>query len=195
MESESLDGDGALSDKKMHARSRPTTTVVVAWSAGVSGLEHALGGLIPRCRAADAEIIIVGPTSIAERRRLGRLCPQVRVIDAPARLSHKQIRELGAGAASGDIVVLIDDETSFGLRMDRQFPSSPAAEREQEADHSSAGLSRWLEAVAVSANTQAAIEPASPKRHRLVASWRNVSALLAELSRFRLLRTSRAARS
>lgn len=194
MESESLDGDEALRDRKLHERSRPTTTVVVAWSGNMSELEHALGGLIPRCRTADAELIVVGTTTTAERRRLGRVCPQARVIDAPARLSHQQLREIGAGAASGDIVVLLDNASLFSSRMERQLPISQVGDGEQEAQYSSAGLTRWLEAVAISANTQAG-EPAKSRPRTLVSSWRNVAALLTELSRFRLLRTSRAARN
>jgi hypothetical protein len=195
VESESLDGDGALRDRKLHEHSRPTTTVVVAWSGGMSELENSLGALIPRCRGADAELIIVGPASIAERRRLGRLWPQMRVIDAPGRLSHRELREIGAGAANGDIVVLLDDERPFTSRMERQLPAFPVVEREQEAPHSSAGLTRWLEDIAVSANAQAGNEAANTRPRTIVASWRHVAALLAELSRFRILRTSRAARS
>jgi hypothetical protein len=195
VESESLDGDGALRDRELHEPSRPTTTVVVAWGGGMSELENTIGGLIPRCRAADAELIIVGSTSIVERRRLARLWPQVRVIDAPTRLSHRKLREIGADAANGDIVVLLDDELPFASRIERQLPSSPVVEPEEEPQQSTAGFARWLEALAISANAQAGNEAASSPPHTMVASWRNVAALLSELSRFRMLRTSRAARS
>jgi hypothetical protein len=195
VESESLNGDEALRDRKLQERSRPTTTIVVAWSGTMSELEHALGGLIPRCRAADAELIVVGRSSIAERRRLSRLWPQVRLIDVPVRLCHKQLREIGAGAASGDIVFLLDDERLLASRMERQHSDRSVVEQDEEAQYSSVGLARLLTAVAVSANAQAGSEPVKPGRRTLVASWRNVAALLQELSRFRLLRTSRAARS
>ena len=195
VESASLNGDGGLRDRATKERSRPTTTVVVAWSAGMSELEEALGGLIPRCHEADAELIVVGPSTIAERRRLGRVCPQVRMIDAPVRLSHKQLREIGAGAARGDIVVLIDDERLSSSRMAQRLPASPRIEFEQESQRSDGNLARWLEAVAVSGNMQPTGEPTRPRPRTFVASWRSITALLTELSRFRLLRTSRATRS
>jgi hypothetical protein len=158
-------------------------------------LEHALGGLIRRCHDADAELIVVGPSSIAERRTLGRVCPEVRVIDAPARLAHTQLREIGAGAARGDIVVLIDDEHLSSSRIPRQLPLSPRVQRDQEDEVSDASLTRWLESVAVAANTQPSAEPITPRQRTFVASWRTIAALLTELSRFRLLRTSRASRT
>ena len=157
-------------------------------------LEQALGGLIPRCDDADAELIVVGPSSIAERRRLGRVYPRVTVIDAPERLSHKQLREIGAGAARGDIVVLIDDEHLSGSRMPRQLPLSPRVQRELEGHVSDANFTRWLEGVTVPGNPRPSGESARPRR-TFVASWRTVTTLLSELSRFRLLRASRATRT
>jgi hypothetical protein len=195
VESASLNGDGGMRDRATQERSRPTTTVVVAWSAGMSELEEALGGLIPRCHEADAELIVVGPSTIAERRRLGRVCPQVRMIDAPILLSHKQLREIGAGAARGDIVVLIDDESLSTSRMARPLPALPRVELEQESQRSEGSLARWLEVVAVSGSMPPSSEPTRRRPRTFVASWRNVTTLLTELSRFRLLRTSRATRS
>lgn len=157
-------------------------------------LEQALGALIPRCDDADAELIVVGPSSVAERRRLGRVCPQVRVIDAPQRLSHKQLREIGAGAARGDIVVLIDDEHLSGSRTPRHLALPPRVQREQEVQLSDANFTRWLEAVTVAGKPQPSNEPARPRR-TFVASWRTVTTLLSELSRFRLLRASRVTRT
>jgi hypothetical protein len=193
VKSESQLGDGALRDRELYKRSRPTTTVVVAWIGIISELEHALRGLIPRCHEAGAELIVVATSSVAERRRLGVLYPHVRVIDAPAQLCHKQLREIGASAANGDIVVLLNDERLSTSSLERQLPVTGATEWEYEAQHSS--LTRWLESMAVSAQTPAASEPSVPEPRTLLASWRNVAALLIELSRFRLLRTSRATRS
>jgi len=193
VKSESQLGDGALRDRKLHKRSRPTTTVVVAWAGIISELEHALDGLTPRCYEAGAEVIVVAPSSIGERRRLELLFPYVKVIDAPARLCHKQLREIGASAANGDIVVLLDDERLFASSMERWLPVVGAIEWEDEAGHSS--LTRWLESMAVSAQAPAASETSIPEPRTVVATWRSVAALLVELSRFRLLRTSRAARS
>lgn len=170
-------------------------TVVVAWGGNVSELEHALGSLLPRCRAADAEVIIVGPASIADRRRLRRVSADLRVIDAPGPVSRQQLREIGAGAASGDIVVLLDDERLFSTRVDRQFPDAARVDGERAGQASSAGVDRWLETLDLSANVAAASAPSKARPRTLVASWRNVAALLAELSRLRLLRASRAARS
>jgi hypothetical protein len=195
VESESLDGDGALRDRKLHERARPTTTVVVAWSGSMSELEHTLGGLIARCRAAEAELIVVGPSSLAERRRLGRLWPQARVIDAPARFSCGQLREIGAGAASGDIVLLVDDERLFASHVERQLLIGPLAEQEEEPDAATGDLERWIESAALYSNRQPDDEAVSARRRTLIASWRNVAALLAELTRSRVIRTSRAARS
>jgi len=143
--------------------------------------------------AAGAELIVVAPSSIGERRRLELLFPYVKVIDAPARLCHKQLREIGASAANGDIVVLLDDERLFASSMERWLPVTGAIEWEDEAGHSS--LTRWLESMAVSAQAPAASETSIPEPRTVVATWRSVAALLVELSRFRLLRTSRAARS
>jgi hypothetical protein len=195
VESESLDGDGALRDWKLDERSRPTTTVVVAWTGTMSELEQALGGLSPRCHDVGAELIVVGALSTAERRRLGRVCPQARVIDAPARLSHKQLREIGAGAAGGDIIVLIDDQGLIAPRTELQLPMSPVVETEREAEHSNAGLTRWLEAVSVSAKTKAGRQPVGARPRSVVARWVDAAVRLTELSRVRLLRPSRAARS
>jgi len=193
VKSESQLGDGALRDRKLHKRSRPTTTVVVAWAGIISELEHALGGLTPRCHEAGAELIVVAPSSIGERRRLALLFPYVKVIDAPARLCHKQLREIGASAANGDIVVLLDDERRFASSMERWLPVAGGIEWEDEAGHSS--LTRWLESMALSAQALAASETSIPAPRTVAATWRSVAALLVELSRFRLLRTSRAARS
>jgi hypothetical protein len=121
------------------------------------------------------------------------LYSHVRVIDAPAHLSHKELREIGANAASGDIVVLLDDERLLTSSMERQFPMT-TMEWEDGAQQSSASLTRWLNSMAVSAHTPAASEPSISRPRTLVASWRNVAALLVELSRFRLLRTTRATR-
>jgi hypothetical protein len=195
VESESLDGDGAVRDPKTLERPRPTTTVVVAWSGSMSELEQALGGLIPRCCAGDAELIVIGTRSAADRRRLGRLCPQARVLDAPARLSHKQLREMGAGAARGDIVILLDDERPAPSRFERQLPMSPIPDDGDEAQHSAAGVDRWLEVDGVFASLRSEGETATPRQRTAVVNWRNVAALLAELTPFRLLRTSRPARS
>lgn len=195
VESESLHCDRTSRDEKLHDRSRPTTTVVVAWSGSSSELEGALGSLMPRCDAAAAELIVVGPTSLSERRRLGRQWPDLKVIDAPASLSRKQLREIGAGAAHGDIVLLLDDETPFAPLTERPLSANFSNDRE-ESPYSMSGLTAWLEAMAplsAALDDQAPAGAASPRT--LVASWRSVTALLGELSRVRLIRTSRAAGS
>jgi hypothetical protein len=89
----------------------PKTSVVVASGAGGEFLFRCLASLRAQVAARGAELIIVDRVGAAVRQRIARELPGARVIAAPSdhRSSVPEMRRIGADAAHGSIVAILEE--------------------------------------------------------------------------------------
>lgn len=120
--------------------SRPTISVILLSHGEGSSLGAAANTLLKQCVAADAELLIVRAASQSDIAATTRAFPGARVIAAPAGATEPELRVLGMGEASGDIVAFTTDRVAvpdrwierFKRALDRE--NAEVAEGEGQAD-------------------------------------------------------------
>lgn len=88
----------------------PSVSVVLVSRGPRSQLELCLRVLLPACRAARAELVVVRAGDDHETDALGAAHPGVRMIVRPAGTEPAELRRAGMAAAGGDIVTLLCDD-------------------------------------------------------------------------------------
>ena len=88
----------------------PTFTVVVASTGGRERLNRCLHTLAPQCEAENVELVVVRSADDAELMSLSAAWPEIRFVGVDEGASVPMLRMAGAREASGDIVVLQEDE-------------------------------------------------------------------------------------
>jgi hypothetical protein len=88
-----------------------TVSVVIASGAGGEFLFRCLSSIVPQAQALGAEVLVVDRMGPATRERISKLYPSVRtlVADGPPRASVPQLRRMGAEAARGSIVAVLEE--------------------------------------------------------------------------------------
>jgi GT2 family glycosyltransferase len=89
--------------------SAPNVSVVVASNRDKTLLHACLGSLLGQCQRLKAELVVARAGVSSEVSALGKTYPSVRFIAAPADATIPQLRAIGMGQASGDIVALTED--------------------------------------------------------------------------------------
>jgi GT2 family glycosyltransferase len=87
----------------------PKLSVVVTAVNGSPAIDRCLKALEKQRGAVDPEILVVGCREEKTAERLRREFPRVKFLRAPERLSIPELRAVGAGQASGEIVVVTED--------------------------------------------------------------------------------------
>jgi GT2 family glycosyltransferase len=99
-----------LSGPRLRRRSdTPTITIVVASNRPRALLDSCLASLRPQCERVAAELIVARSGSVAELAELRASMPDVRFIAAPPSATIPQLRGLGMGESTGDIVAVTED--------------------------------------------------------------------------------------
>lgn len=93
-------------------RTRPRISLVVAWQGCSDELSRRLH-LWERWVENGTDVVVVCSCPPAERERIARTHPGVRLVAANASDDIAALRELGVSAARGDIVVIIDDRVGW----------------------------------------------------------------------------------
>ena len=91
----------------------PRRSLVIISRAGAPDLEDALDAWAGAIRRG-LDLVVVRCCTSAERLRLERAHPGVRVLSAPADRDLRALRELGVSAARGDIVIVQEDSPADG---------------------------------------------------------------------------------
>jgi hypothetical protein len=88
-----------------------TVSVVIASGAGGEFLFRCLRSVAPQAKELGAEVLVVDRMGPTTRERIVRQFPAVRVLAAPAgeRATIPQLRRLGAEAAGGSIVAILEE--------------------------------------------------------------------------------------
>ena len=84
-------------------------SIVVASMSGVAELQACIDALVPPCREANVELVVVRATTAEEFRALQSRNPAVLFMPAPDGSTSRALRGFGIAAADGDIVALTDD--------------------------------------------------------------------------------------
>lgn len=90
---------------------RPTISVVLASSQPRGAFDNYVAPLLAQCIAARMELIVARSDSALQLGLLSRLHQQVRFVAAPPESSVGDLRTYGMRAATGDIVVILDDSS------------------------------------------------------------------------------------
>jgi hypothetical protein len=123
-----LSDDGVTLEARVRSSHGPTTSVVVAWRGASKDLESLLIQLSSECEATGIELVLAHAMTAAYRRRLRRLFPRLRLARVQRATRVSDLRQLGAQAATGDILILMDDEIAADPRT-RTLLSSVTANR------------------------------------------------------------------
>jgi hypothetical protein len=114
---------------------RPTISIVLASSQPRSALDAYVSTLTARCAGSRTELIIARADTALHIGLLSRIHPQARFVSAPGECSMGELRTYGMRAATGDIVLLLDDSTVIDERfLDSvlgQFTRPPETPAEQ----------------------------------------------------------------
>lgn len=70
------------------------------------------------------DVVVVCSCPAAERQRIERLHPDVRVVKASADEEMSVLRQLGVSAAQGDIVVIVDDAVGWTASWRDHLPAA-----------------------------------------------------------------------
>ena len=111
---------------------RPTISIVLASTQPRAALDSYVAPLLAQCIAARMELIVARSDSALQLGLLSRMHQQVRFVAAPPESSVGDLRTYGMRAATGDIVVIVDDTSA-----DEQLVQRIAARfRSADADDS-----------------------------------------------------------
>lgn len=110
MEQHSARFDVAMPFRGVRIGETPTISVVITSRAHMSRLDACLETLLPQATAVDAQLIVVRIAEAAEAHELGRKYPDVHVIAVNPDVTLPQMRVLGMAEATGDIVLLGQDD-------------------------------------------------------------------------------------
>ncbi len=98
---------------RMHvAGIRPRVSFVVAWQGCAKELSRRLQTW-DRWVGDGIDVVVVCSCPPADRERVERSHPDVRVVNAHADEDLSTLRQLGVSAAQGDIVVIVDDTVGW----------------------------------------------------------------------------------
>lgn len=87
----------------------PTVSVVVASNRDKTLLHACLGSLLGQCQRLSAELLVARAGLPAEVTSLAKTYPSVRFIAAAPDATIPELRAIGMGQASGDVVALTED--------------------------------------------------------------------------------------
>ena len=105
-----LDSDVAPTVRRGPRRgSAPTVSVVVASNRDRALLQACLGSLLGQCQRLGAELLVARAGAASEVAALAKTYPSIRFVSAPVEASIPQLRAIGMGQASGDVVALTED--------------------------------------------------------------------------------------
>ncbi|HEX3160760.1 MAG TPA: glycosyltransferase family A protein [Gemmatimonadaceae bacterium] len=112
----SADIEGSPSPVSPHDRlargsAEPKLSVIFAPRKRPESLRRSIFGLHRACSAAGAELVVVNPGLHAG---LGSL-PRVRMVPAPAGADVRQLRDVGARYATGDVLLFVEDDQADAL--------------------------------------------------------------------------------
>lgn len=96
---------------------RPTISIVLASSQPRSALDACVTTLTARCAGSRTELIVARADSALHIGLLSRVYPQARFVSAPGECSIGELRSYGMKAATGDIVLLLDDSSVIDERF------------------------------------------------------------------------------
>jgi len=102
---------------------RPRVSFVVAWQGCSTELSRRLR-LWGQWVELGIDVVVVCSCPPAERQRIERLHPDVRVVKASADEDRSVLRQLGVSAAQGDIVVIIDDVVGWTASWRDHLPAA-----------------------------------------------------------------------
>ena len=102
---------------------RPRVSFVVAWQGCATELSRRLR-LWGRWVELGIDVVVVCSCPAAERQRIERLHPDVRVVKASADEEMSVLRHLGVSAAQGDIVVIVDDAVGWTASWRDHLPAA-----------------------------------------------------------------------
>ena len=94
------------------AGARPRVSFVAAWQGSPAELSHRLR-VWDRWVDEGIDVVVVCSCSTADRQRIERAHPGVRVVNASADEKLSALRQIGISTANGDIVVIIDDSVGW----------------------------------------------------------------------------------
>lgn len=107
----------------------PVRSLVIIWRSGTEALDWRLTSWAGALRAG-MDVVVVHACSNAERMRLERIHPGLRILVAPADREVRVLRELGVRAARGDIVEVRDDTQCDEIAwLLRRAAADPADDR------------------------------------------------------------------
>jgi len=104
----------------------PKVSIVIASAAGGEFLARCLASLRNQAAARGAEVIVVDRAGEEQRARIVREFPGVRVLAAPSspRATVPQLRRIGAEAAAGAIVAVLEEHCTAPPRWIEAIESS-----------------------------------------------------------------------
>lgn len=88
----------------------PTLSVILVTRRTRAELSEGLPSLVLTCSQMGAELLVIGPSSAAATRAVSR---HVRFVVAPADATVCQLRALAMELATGDVVMILDEETAL----------------------------------------------------------------------------------
>jgi hypothetical protein len=102
---------------------RPRVSFVIAWQGCATELSRRLR-LWGQWVEIGIDVVVVCSCPAAERQRIERLHPDVRVVKASAEEDMSVLRQLGVSAAQGDIVVIVDDAVGWTASWRDHLPAA-----------------------------------------------------------------------
>ena len=108
-------------------RTRPRTSLVVAWQGCSSELSRRLQ-LWDRWVEQGIEVVVACACPPGDRERIAAMHPGVRLVEASAGDDIAALRQSGVSAAHGDIVVIVDDTVGWGSSWRNHLPMAISSE-------------------------------------------------------------------
>ena len=134
---------------------RPTISIVLASSQPRSALDAYVSTLTARCAGSRTELIVARADSALHIGILSRVYPQARFVSAPQECPQSELRTYGMRAATGDIVLLLDDSSV----IDERFVDSVLGQFVRQGTESASVADVALDRAAPSARPQQRREP------------------------------------
>jgi hypothetical protein len=106
---------------------RPRVSYVIAWKGAPTELTRRLR-IWERWADGGIEVVVACACAPEERQRIVRSHASVRVVGAPSGEDVSALRQRGVAAATGDIVVIVDDEVAGESSWRDELPAGIAAD-------------------------------------------------------------------